>query len=188
MLLASYNLMTSQRRQSLFILSIIIVAACARLLQFVPNFAPITALAVFSAFTLRSRLLATFLPIMAMIVGDVLLAVVRNDWGYAFHDTQVVVYATMIATVALSRFVAHRGTRFSTVAFATLGGSVLFFIVTNFAVWAFGSMYAHTPNGLLECYTMALPFFRNAALADALYAAAMFGVLVLGRSRSVRLA
>ena len=38
--------------------------------------------------------------------------------------------------------------------------STFFFIWTNFGVWILGAMYAHTWEGLVQCYVMALPFFK----------------------------
>ena len=63
---------------------------------------------------------------------------------------------------------------------AVLGGSLLFFFVTNGAVWLFaeGSIYPKTLAGLATCYWMALPFFRNTVASDLLFSAAFFGVPV----------
>ena len=39
-----------------------------------------------------------------------------------------------------------------------LSGAVVFYVVTNFGVWSLGS-YGYTAEGLMMCYTLALPFF-----------------------------
>ena len=57
---------------------------------------------------------------------------------------------------------------------------VLFYVLTNFGMWiAAPSMYAHTFNGLLECYVAAIPFFRNTLLGDLGYVAVLFGLFAL---------
>src|SRR5260370_6786429 len=67
------------------------------------------------------------------------------------------------------------------IAGATLAGSVIFFVVTNFGVWAFGGLdvngnpYPHTLEGFLYCYSEAIPFFKNTLLGDAMYSTALFG-------------
>jgi hypothetical protein len=61
----------------------------------------------------------------------------------------------------------------------TLSASVFFYVVTNFGVWATSGMYAHTWSGLVSCYTLAIPFFRNTLLSDAIYTAALFGMYAL---------
>jgi len=78
---------------------------------------------------------------------------------------------------------------------ASLGGfggsifSVLFFFVwTNFGVWLF--WYPRTFEGLIRCYTLALPFLGNQLKGNLVIAAIMFGAYfatsavlrVLGRS------
>jgi hypothetical protein len=60
----------------------------------------------------------------------------------------------------------------------------LFFIITNFAVWAFGTMYAKTSSGLAECFLLAIPFFRNTMLGDFFYIGAIFGGYNLANSQA----
>jgi hypothetical protein len=42
--------------------------------------------------------------------------------------------------------------------------SLIFFIVSNFGTWLIG--YPHTIEGLLMCYTLAIPFFGYSILGD----------------------
>ncbi|HLG94272.1 MAG TPA: DUF6580 family putative transport protein, partial [candidate division Zixibacteria bacterium] len=64
-------------------------------------------------------------------------------------------------------------------------GSALFYFVSNFGVWASGSMYPPTWAGLAQCYAAALPFLRNTLTSDLIYfnsfslLAALFGRLAL---------
>jgi hypothetical protein len=60
-----------------------------------------------------------------------------------------------------------------------LASSLAFFLVTNFAVWAFGSMYAANAGGLVTCYVAALPFLKYTIVGDLVWAAALFGSLHL---------
>jgi hypothetical protein len=58
-----------------------------------------------------------------------------------------------------------------------LGTGIGFFLTSNFAVWAFGNIaYAKNFAGLMDCYTKALPFFRNGIISDVLFAAVFFGI------------
>ncbi len=65
------------------------------------------------------------------------------------------------------------------IAAAALAGSVLFFVLTNFGVWAFGSLYPRTLGGLMDCYIAAIPFFRNTLQGDMLYTLILFGGFAL---------
>jgi hypothetical protein len=63
---------------------------------------------------------------------------------------------------------------------AGLGTGVGFFLASNFAVWAFGNIgYAHNWGGLIECYTKAIPFFRNGILSDVLFSCVFFSIPAL---------
>ena len=62
---------------------------------------------------------------------------------------------------------------------SALAGSVAFFVVSNFAVWAAWDMYPRSFAGLLTCYDAGLPFFRHAVVGDLLFTTAMFGAPVL---------
>jgi hypothetical protein len=60
-----------------------------------------------------------------------------------------------------------------------LASSVAFYLSSNFAVWAFGTMYPKTLAGLVTSYTLAIPFFRPSLIGDLLFTAALFAVPVL---------
>jgi hypothetical protein len=62
---------------------------------------------------------------------------------------------------------------------ATLLGATQFFLVTNFAIWAFGNTYAKSPAGLLICYAAGIPFFGNTLASDSLYVLILFGGFAL---------
>jgi hypothetical protein len=58
---------------------------------------------------------------------------------------------------------------------AMLSCSLIFFVTTNFAVWAFGSLYPHSWQGLVQCYVAALPFLDKTVLGDLFWIAVLFG-------------
>ena len=62
---------------------------------------------------------------------------------------------------------------------ASFAGSIVFFVISNFATWAAYTMYPHTLAGLATCYAMAIPFFRNTLIGDLAFAMAMFGTPML---------
>ncbi|MCI0657884.1 MAG: hypothetical protein L0170_12550, partial [Acidobacteria bacterium] len=91
-------------------------------------------------------------------------------------------YGCSLSGALLGRLLVHRSTWRRRVA-AALAGSVIFFVVTNFAVWL-GSegFYEHTLDGLVRCYVLALPFFRNSVLGDLAWSIALFGLHDLARA------
>jgi len=77
--------------------------------------------------------------------------------------------------VLLGGWLAHKTTALR-VGAASLAGSVSFFLISNFAVWAVWNMYPKTASGLAACYVAGLPFFRNAVVSDLFFAALFFGI------------
>lgn len=144
----------------------------ARLVPHAPNFTPIAALALFAGvYASKISKWYLFIPLAAMLVSDLFV-------GFYEPKTMAVVYASFFA-IGLFGLLAQKiqsdGRRMAMLGFATLTGSVLFFLTTNFAVWAFSGMYAPTLNGLLLSYTMALPFLKFSLLGNLFYTTFFFG-------------
>lgn len=173
---------------------VVVLAGLARLLPHPPNFAPVCALALFGAVTLRPRWLGLALPLAAMILSDVALEVTTrmgllDGWlatGRGFHHWMLVVYAGVAAVAGLGMLARGRG--WAWVPAACVGGSLVFFAVTNFAVWLDGvvggplAMYPPTWEGFVECFTMALPFYRMTLVGDLFYCGVLFGGLALAEA------
>jgi len=64
--------------------------------------------------------------------------------------------------------------RATRVVLTSLGSSVLFYLITNGAVWWFSGMYAHTLEGFVLCYYYAIPFFRNTIFGNLAYSCGVF--------------
>ena len=153
--------------RTLFVSSLVVLAAFSRLLPHPPNVAPIMALALFSGAALDRRI-AFLVPLAALSLSDLVIG---------FYPGWEWVYGSFLATVAIG-FTLSRRRSAGRVAGAALTGSVLFFIVTNFASWLAAALpYPRSFAGLMECYAAALPFFRNSLIGDAAYTAALFGLL-----------
>jgi hypothetical protein len=63
------------------------------------------------------------------------------------------------------------------IAGASVASSLIFYIITNFAVWMGdnGVMYAKSIDGLWMSYTAAIPFFWNGMAGDLFFTGVMFG-------------
>jgi hypothetical protein len=166
------------RSRSVLVLVMILLATASRLIPHPPNFTPIGALALIAGACSPSRLGAFAVPLSALLVSDVALAALSGDISAGFHRLMPFVYGSFALIVLLGLWLRSRRAAAS-IAGATLAGSVLFFLVTNFGVWLFSSRYAKSAEGLLACYAAAIPFFRNTVLGDACYAAALFGAWAL---------
>lgn len=144
---------------------VIAVAVLYRLFPHIPNVAPITALALYSGVYLDKKV-ALILPLTIMLISDLFVG---------FHQTMLFVYGSFVITSVIGVWLKmHQSLR--NIVGATVLSSVLFFIITNLGVWLEGQMYMRTMEGLITCYYMALPFFRNTFLGDLMYVGMFFGV------------
>jgi hypothetical protein len=143
----------------------IALVALTRLLPHPPNFSPVVAVALFGGAALADRKLAFIVPMAAMFVADLFIG---------FHNTMVFVYLAMGLVVALGCVLANKRKPLALVA-AALAGSGVFFVISNTGMWWLSGSYGYSLNGLLLCFTAALPFFHNTLLATVLYSALLFG-------------
>ncbi len=153
-------------------------------LRFLPhpvNVAPVGALAFFGGVYLSKRW-SIVLPLAMTIGSDLLMSLpgmrALIPWGagnVGFHIHAPFVWASF-ALVGLIGWWVRGRKNVLTILGGSLAGSLAFYVVTNWAVWAFGTMYPSNWGGLLESYTMALPFFRNTLLGDLGYLALFFGL------------
>jgi hypothetical protein len=161
--------------RSLVLASLVLAAALARLLPHPPNLTPLGALALFGGAHFATRRSALAVPLAAMVLTDVLYFRLE---GWELGPMRLVVYGCLAAVVLLGRRL--RGdVRPARVAGASLASALLFFGVTNFAVWIGGETYPATGAGLAACYLAALPFFGNTLAGHALFGLALFGGFAL---------
>lgn len=170
----------SQRTR--FLLVLIVLAALSRLVPHPPNFTPITAVALFGAARLANRWCAFLVPLAAMLLSDLALdVVVRCDvypgWmaqTRGLHSGSWVIYGTMALVTVLGFTLRGKNSPLA-IGGTTLAGSVIFFVVTNFAVWAAGELYPRTLAGLSQCYVAGIPYFGRSLASDFLYVGLLFG-------------
>lgn len=137
----------------------------SRLIPHAPNIVPIAALMLFGGTYLPKKIL--FLPLLSLLISDYFIGFYGTDMLY--------VYGSFIITGLIGFWIrSHKKPQF--VIGGALTSSVLFFLITNFGVWAPpNNWYPHDLNGLIKSYTMALPFFRNSLIGDLGYTILLFG-------------
>jgi hypothetical protein len=145
-----------------------------RLFPVVYNFAPVGALSLFAGSRMRSWR-AYVLPVAVMVVSDLGLNYFKGDRPFDPY-----VYGSFLLTVVLGQVFLRKLSPLRVGAMAVLS-SLVFFVVTNFGCWvAANSQYPHTLAGLVECYALALPFYRAGTLvSDLAFSALFFGVYTL---------
>jgi hypothetical protein len=161
-------------------LILILIGATFRLLPHPWNFTPVAAVALFSGAYLGKKY-AFFVPFLAMFLSDVFL-------GFYEWKLMLAVYGSFALAGLVGLAIKRRKTPLTVLA-GSLTASVLFFLITNFAVWQFSFWYEKTLSGLFQCYLMALPFFRSGLLGDLFYTSVLFGayelILILVRKKEL---
>jgi len=142
----------------------ILLAAISRFLPHPANFAPIAGMALFGG-VYFSKKFTFIVPFLALLISDFFIG---------FHQTMPFVYGSFLIVGLIGLWLKNHKTTKNIFA-STLVSSILFFIITNFGVWFMGNMYAKNIFGLVDCYIMAIPFFRNTIVGDLFYTGIFFG-------------
>ena len=164
---------------------LIVLGIAARFLPHPANFAPIGAIAIFSGIYLPKKW-AIILPLAAVFFSDIFI-------GFYSLPIMLSVYGGFVV-MGLIGLAVRQNKKLSTVLGGTVLGSVIFYLVTNGAVWAFGSLYTHNLAGLIQSYVMAIPFFRNSLLGDLFYTGVLVGAyeaslaLIYRENKAVKIA
>ena len=176
-----------------FAVLFVLIAVAARLFPHIPNFAPVTAIALFGGAYLNKRT-AIFLPLLIMVISDYLLLYISpygsnfsqiHPLTSLFHSTTLFVWGSFLISSLIGIWVGKKKT-FSRVGFAAVLASLQFFIITNFGVWITSGMYTMDLAGLTRCFVMALPFYRGTFLGDIFYTGLFFGGFELVKYYSKR--
>lgn len=152
----------------IFIISLLVLAS--RLIPHVPNFSPLASVALFVGVYSQNKKYI-ILPIIALFISDFFL-------GFYQAGVMASVYLSMLLTGLLGIFIAKHKNALNIIS-ATLGSALFFFLITNLAVWYFGSWYSHDLAGLSLCFNLAIPFFRSTILSSLLYSSVLFGTYEL---------
>jgi len=149
---------------------LILLGLLTRFLPHPPNFTAVGAVALFSGYYLKNKKLAIAVPLIIMFL---------SDWRIGFYQWQLMasVYLSFVIVVFLGILIRKQKWLFALP--TSLFGSIIFFLITNWAVWQFTDWYPHNFSGLIACFLAALPFLKNNLAGDLLYTFILFWVAEL---------
>jgi|TARA_B110000259_G_scaffold181298_1_gene223129 hypothetical protein len=130
--------------------------AASRFIPHPPNFTSLMAL----SFYIPALLGVRYLPVL-------ILSFLITDLFIGFHSVTFFTWGSVVIIGLSAKF--FLTSRLSRI-IGALTGAIIFFAITNFGVWSLGS-YGYTVEGLLICYTLALPFFGNTLVATIIFSA-----------------
>ena len=179
------------------IVSFLLLVVIASLYRIMPGrpfgFAPQIAMALFAGSVIKDKKYAFLLPILSMLISDVIYEVLfqfRISTIAGFYEGQLLNYAIFGAVTVIGFWIQKENIlRILAGAFA---GATFYFVVSNLAVWIGGGLalnnlpYPKTTDGLISCFTAALPFFKNSIYATLFFNAILFGGYFLFNRLSVQ--
>lgn len=144
------------------------------------GFAPQVAMALFAGAVVKDKKLAFLLPLLSMFLSDVFYYTLGANNVAAmegFYEGQAINYLCIAAVTAFG-FLLKKLSALRVAAFS-IGGSLLYFLLSNFAVWAGGGGFNRpkTFDGLLLCYYDGLAFYRDYGLIKGFYGNLFLGDL-----------
>jgi hypothetical protein len=136
------------------------------------GFSPVIAIALFAGFIMKQKDMSFLLPLVALFISDVVIQLLYSvgEFPYAgFYSGQWKNYLILMAAVLIGWGL--KGRKKSTLLAGGLAAPTVFFLVSNFMVWAASTeaIYAKSFSGLMTCYEAGIPFYRNSLIATLLF-------------------
>ena len=144
------------------------------------NFSPILAICLFGGAILTDRRWAYAVPFIVFFISDLGIWALTGRVDWAFYPNQPVIYACLAMMVSMGLLLRKRRS-VQSIAGTGLAGACAFYLITNLGVWAFdnGAMYPRSFAGLMQCYGMGIPFFRNSLISMAVFLPLLFSPVAL---------
>ena len=145
--------------------ALIFITVIVRVGEHMPNVAPVAAVALWAGVVLPAPW-ALVVPLGSMLIADAII-------GFANLPITISIYLSYGVIVLVGVWLGKRCSVWRLIG-SSMFGAILFYLVTNAAVWWYGGLYVRTWDGLLLSYFYAIPFFRNTFLGDIAYVSGLF--------------
>mgnify|MGYP001265145704 CR=1 FL=1 len=151
-------------KKEIFPITLILILALFRLIPHPPNFTPIIAVAILSGYFFKNLYFSFLVLIVSMIIADFFIG---------FYDNMFVVYLSLML-ISFTFYRIGSKLNYKNLFLFSLFGSLIFFVITNFGVWALGNLYEKNLKGLIYCYIAAIPFFKNTLFSTIIFSYGAF--------------
>lgn len=167
------------------ITGMMVLAAFTRLIPHPANCTAIMAVALFGGAKFRNAALAILVPLGVMLLTDLSYSTIRyggTDVTLGLHSLVPLVYGCIAVTSLIGIYISKRSTAGYIIG-ASLVSSTLFFFVTNAGVWFHNPQFTQDASGLITCYNLGIPFYRNQLFGDLFFNGALFGIYALAQKK-----
>lgn len=175
------NNQPNQIRLSVLLLFVVIIAAMRVIFSMDPalapfaNFSAVGAMALFGGAYFTNWKAFAF-PLLALLISDLLISRFAHwggEWQFLYSGAAWV-YGAIALMVVVGRYLMKRKTVTNFLLSSVLI-VLIHWIVTDFGVWAMGTMYPKTLAGFGACLVAAIPFEWNLLFGTLIYGVVMFG-------------
>ena len=147
-------------------IAIFLALAASRFVPHPPNFTSLLALSFYVPAILGRK----FLP-------SLLISFIITDFIIGFHNVVFFTWGSVILIGIISKFFLK--SIFSRLSGALMG-AVIFFLFSNLGVWING-IYGYSLDGLILCYTMALPFFSYSLISTLIFSLSLEMIMIASK-------
>ena len=150
----------THNKDNFFSISLILVLVFSRLIPHPPNFTPIISVALMSGFLFKKINVSFLILLTTMLISDFFIG---------FYENMIFVYLSLAIITYASYQIALKINFINLFLFSTLS-ALIFYFISNFGVWLQGNLYEKNIAGLIECYILAIPFFKNTLISTIFFA------------------
>jgi hypothetical protein len=168
------------------IIALILFVAFSRVIPHMPNYSPMTAVALFGMVHFDKKWLAILVTFIATFLSDLVL----NNTLYAHMFTGFTVFYEgfiwqylALAIISIIGLYVIKKLSAKNVIFASIISTAAFFLISNFGAFLSLPMYPKTFFGLTSALTAGVPFLKATLLSDLVYSSLLFGGYYLLQSR-----
>lgn len=136
-------------------LGIFLALAASRFVPHPPNFTSLIALSFYMPVIFGRK----FIPVL-------MICFMFTDLIIGIHNTVLFTWGSVLIIGLMS---IHFKNGISKRILGSLAGAIIFYLISNFGVWILGA-YEYSLKGIIECYTLALPFFTHTVISTLVFA------------------
>ena len=146
--------------------TLFLLAVLSRWVSHLWNFTLVGSAFIFAAAYFTDKKISVVLMLLTMLISDYIIG---------FHSQMISVYLGYLVLLSFGFLLNTQSNRLKILGYS-FAGTFAFYLISNFGVWTEGQLYPKTLAGLIDCYIMALPFYRNQLLSDVMGSMLFFEV------------
>ncbi|QKJ29979.1 hypothetical protein HQ865_09495 [Mucilaginibacter mali] len=179
--------MSSQQKintRNTVLILMIVFAVAMRLVsykfQFLSNFTPVGAVALFGGAYFNDKWKAYLVPLLTLFLSDIAINYLYTGKLVLWYGGSIYMYLCFALMVFIGTMI--KKVNALNVFLASVASVLIHWLIMDLP-WLYGTLYPHTIGGYMQSLVAAIPFEKNMVLGDAIYGALLFGGFELAKSK-----